>query len=73
MGGRGVQHCVAHIALAVFHVDNPRLKRCVIGVLTCRRLFYSCFGTPDQAEGMGAFLEKRKPSFQPGKDAVLAA
>lgn len=37
-----------------------------------RKLFYHCFGTPDQREGMGAFLEKRKPSFQQGKDAVLA-
>jgi enoyl-CoA hydratase len=44
-----------------------------VGVLCYRRLFYSCFGTPDQAEGMGAFLEKRKPTFQSGKDAVLAA
>lgn len=28
-----------------------------------RRRFYSLFGTPDQKEGMAAFLEKRKPSF----------
>jgi enoyl-CoA hydratase len=38
----------------------------------CRKLFYSCFGTPDQREGMAAFLEKRKPTFQQGKNAALA-
>ena len=28
-----------------------------------RRLFYDLFDTEDQKEGMGAFLEKRKPTF----------
>ena len=28
-----------------------------------RKLFYSLFATEDQAEGMTAFMEKRKPSF----------
>ena len=37
------------------------------GVATERSLFLSLFGTPDQKEGMAAFVEKRKPSFgQPG-------
>ena len=36
----------------------------------CRKLFYSCFGTHDQREGMGAFLEKHKAVFQPGKEAM---
>ena len=33
------------------------------GVALERSLFLSLFGTPDQKEGMGAFIEKRKPSF----------
>jgi enoyl-CoA hydratase len=33
------------------------------GVATERALFMSLFGTPDQKEGMSAFVEKRKPSF----------
>ena len=31
------------------------------GVATERALFLSLFGTPDQTEGMAAFVEKRKP------------
>jgi enoyl-CoA hydratase len=33
------------------------------GVRAERTLFLSLFGTPDQKEGMAAFLEKRKPVF----------
>lgn len=33
------------------------------GLLYERRLFHALFGTPDQQEGMAAFLEKRKPAF----------
>ncbi len=33
------------------------------GVATERGLFLSLFGTPDQVEGMAAFVEKRKPDF----------
>jgi enoyl-CoA hydratase len=33
------------------------------GVQTERMLFLPLFGTPDQKEGMTAFVEKRKPSF----------
>jgi enoyl-CoA hydratase len=33
------------------------------GVRFERRLFLSLFGTPDQREGMAAFVEKRKPVF----------
>ncbi len=36
------------------------------GLLYERRLFHALFGTPDQVEGMAAFLEKRPPVFQRG-------
>jgi len=38
----------------------------VEGVRAERRLFLSLFGTPDQREGMAAFAEKRKPTFNLG-------
>jgi enoyl-CoA hydratase len=34
------------------------------GVMYERRLFHALFGTPDQREGMDAFLSKRPPAFQ---------
>lgn len=33
------------------------------GISMERRAFYSLFGTPDQKEGMQAFIEKRKPKY----------
>ena len=36
------------------------------GVRYERALFLSLFGTPDQREGMAAFVEKRKPAFRLG-------
>ena len=34
------------------------------GLLVERRLFSECFSSPDQKEGMRAFLEKRAPSYR---------
>ena len=34
------------------------------GIAYERRIFHSLFGTDDQREGMGAFLDKRKPEFK---------
>jgi enoyl-CoA hydratase len=33
------------------------------GIRYERRMFQASFGTPDQREGMAAFVEKRKPEF----------
>ena len=33
------------------------------GLLYEKKLFHSSFATDDKKEGMGAFLEKRKPEF----------
>ena len=34
------------------------------GIRFERRLFYATFATPDQKEGMQAFIEKRAPDFK---------
>jgi enoyl-CoA hydratase/carnithine racemase len=34
------------------------------GLLYERRMFHATFGTKDQKEGMGAFVEKRKPNWE---------
>jgi enoyl-CoA hydratase len=34
------------------------------GILYERAMFHRLFGTPDQREGMAAFVEKRKANFQ---------
>jgi enoyl-CoA hydratase/carnithine racemase len=39
------------------------------GILRERSLFVDRFGTPDQAEGMRAFLEKRPPRW-PGRPVL---
>ena len=36
------------------------------GVRFERRLFQATFGTPDQREGMAAFVEKSKPAYRKG-------
>ena len=51
-------------ALLTKHAVNAAFETTLAqGVATERGLFLSLFGTVDQAEGMAAFIEKRKPSF----------
>jgi enoyl-CoA hydratase len=45
---------------AIVDTDGTSLKT---GLLAERTLFALCFATPDQQEGMAAFLEKRAPHF----------
>lgn len=45
---------------AVHHGENLPLPD---GIAHERHVFYELFGTPDQAEGMQAFLQKRVPEF----------
>jgi len=52
------------VALAKQAVNRAFETTLVEGVRHERALFLSLFGTPDQREGMAAFVEKRKPSFR---------
>lgn len=64
------------VAQAIAGMSSPSVmmtKECVNrayettlseGVRFERRVFYATFATADQKEGMRAFIEKRKPSFQ---------
>ncbi|MDN3714056.1 enoyl-CoA hydratase-related protein [Paracoccus cavernae] len=45
---------------AVMRAEETSLSE---GILYERRLFHRMFGTADQREGMGAFVEKRSPKF----------
>ncbi len=40
------------------------------GILFERRMFHSLFDTPDQKEGMQAFIEKRTPNFTTQKQCI---
>jgi enoyl-CoA hydratase len=51
------------VALAKQAVNRAFETTLSEGVRAERSLFLSLFGTPDQREGMAAFVEKRKPSF----------
>ena len=51
-------------AMAKRAVDAAFETTLAEGVRMERALFLSLFGTPDQKEGMAAFAEKRKPSFE---------
>ena len=52
------------VAVAKQAVNRAFETTLVEGVRHERALFLSLFGTPDQREGMAAFVEKRKPAFQ---------
>jgi enoyl-CoA hydratase len=54
------------VALAKQAVNRAFETTLVEGVRHERALFLSLFGTPDQREGMAAFVEKRKPAFRLG-------
>lgn len=54
------------VQLAKQAVNRAYETTLVEGVRHERALFLSLFGTPDQQEGMAAFVEKRKPNFRLG-------
>ncbi len=54
------------VALAKQAVNRAFETTLIEGVRYERALFLSLFGTPDQQEGMAAFVEKRKPAFRKG-------
>ena len=56
----------ADIAQHVTAVNRAFEMTLVEGVRYERALFLSLFGTPDQIEGMAAFVDKRKPDFKLG-------
>ncbi|MDQ2805040.1 MAG: enoyl-CoA hydratase [Pseudomonadota bacterium] len=51
------------VALAKQSINRSYETTLVEGVRHERALFLSLFGTPDQREGMAAFVEKRQPAF----------
>ncbi len=54
------------VALAKQAVNRAFETSLAEGIRHERALFLPLFGTPDQQEGMAAFVEKRKPAFQRG-------
>ncbi|HEX5325056.1 MAG TPA: enoyl-CoA hydratase [Acetobacteraceae bacterium] len=54
------------VALAKQSVNRAFETTLVEGVRHERALFLALFGTPDQQEGMAAFVEKRRPAFRRG-------
>jgi enoyl-CoA hydratase len=56
----------ASVALAKDCVNRAFESGLAEGVAYERQVFHSLFGTPDQIEGMAAFMAKRPPAFQRG-------
>jgi enoyl-CoA hydratase len=54
------------VAIAKQAVNRAFETTLLEGVRYERAVFLSLFGTPDQKEGMAAFVEKRKPAFSRG-------
>lgn len=63
MGAKISAHSKPIIAMAKEAVNASYEMTLAEGVRFERRLFHSTFATRDQKEGMGAFVEKRKPAF----------
>jgi enoyl-CoA hydratase len=66
LAGRIAELSPVAVALAKQAVNRAFETTLAEGVRHERALFLSLFGTPDQREGMAAFVEKRKPQFQHG-------
>jgi enoyl-CoA hydratase len=52
------------VMMAKQAVNNAFETTLTEGVKAERQLFYACFASEDQKEGMAAFVEKRKPNFK---------
>lgn len=63
MGAKIASHSKPIIAMAKEAVNAAYEMTLAEGVRFERRMFHSTFATHDQKEGMGAFVEKRKPVF----------
>jgi enoyl-CoA hydratase len=66
MAARMAELSPVALALAKQAVNRAFETPLTEGVRAERSLFLSLFGTPDQREGMAAFVEKRKPAFRQG-------
>lgn len=59
-----LRNSMSAVALAKKSINRGRQMGLDAAVAQDQSLFGVCFGSPDQQEGMGAFLEKRKPVFR---------
>src|SRR3954462_10578552 len=66
VAGRIANQSPVAVQFAKQAVNRAYETTLIEGVRHERALFLSLFGTPDQREGMAAFVDKRKPNFQLG-------